>query len=177
MLCYVLLSNTEILSHLRFLNLKRREHWLHFQSKHADTRSYTKDMPTCIIPSLPRSAWQEHGIVAPACALENTALTSSRDRSSQHCAAMASQLHAVVASRVANSEGFRSELFQDEESAASRTLQVFGENNAMAGAPANAEFGQGRSPPSKRTISTWREETFDAYTAFFAPLCVPQTCA
>jgi hypothetical protein len=64
-------------------------------------------MPTtCIIPSLPKGAWQEHGIVAPACAPESTAPTSSRGRFSQHFAAMVSQLQAVVTSRVANSEGF-----------------------------------------------------------------------
>jgi hypothetical protein len=146
MSCYALLPNTEMLSHLRFLVLKRRDHWRYFQSKHADTRSYLKDMPTCIIPFLPGSAWQEHGIVAPACALESTTPTSSRDRFSQHCAVMAPQLHVVVPPLVVISD------LSAECVCTVKNLQhhehckyLMLVNNAMAGAPASAEFGQGRS--------------------------------
>jgi hypothetical protein len=178
MSCYILLPNAEMLSHLRFLDLKPRDRWRHFQSKHVDTRRYPKDMSTCIIPPLPKGAWQEHGIVASACAFENTAPTSSRDRFSQHCAAMASQLHAVVASRVTDSEGFAAGVSKIKNLLHHDHCWYLVRIMRWLVPPTNAEFGQGRSLdllPQKG-----RSQLGERRLSMLAPLSlrhVPRTCA
>jgi hypothetical protein len=127
-------------------------------------------------PVLAEGAWQEHGIVAPASALESTAPTSSRDRFSQRCVAMASQLLVVNPPLVAISGLFAAGVCTIKNLQHHENCRYFMFVRIMRWLAPLPAPSSAKDDLRGGDLNLARGDV-DACTAFFAPLHVPQPCA